>query len=58
MAIAVRCVACQIESSAAAPAELRAFLDRHRDPDVCAELARRRRTELAIRLPLPLPRTA
>ncbi len=57
MAIAVRCEACQIEASAVAPAELRVFLDRHRDPDECAERIQGR-TELAIRLPRPLRRTA
>jgi len=70
MPIAVRCEACRIEASAAAPNELHAFLDRHRDPDACAERARRRtelgrtelgRTEMAMWLstiPLPARRTA
>jgi hypothetical protein len=59
MAIAVRCEACQIEAAAAAPGELRAFLDLHRDPDVCAERARRG-TQLRLRVfvPVPLPRSA
>jgi len=65
MPIAVRCEACRIEASAAAPNELHAFLDRHRDPDACAERAPRRtelgRTEMAMWLstiPLPARRTA
>jgi len=60
MPIAVRCEACRIEASAAAPNELHAFLDRHRDPDACAERAPRR-TEMAMWLstiPLPARRTA
>lgn len=60
MAIAVRCEACQSEAAAADPGELRSFLDLHRDPDVCAERARRRGTQLRLRLfvPVPLPRSA
>jgi hypothetical protein len=61
MAIAIRCEACQTEAAAAAPGELHAFLDRHRDPDVCAERGRRG-TQLRLRLfvpvPVPLPRSA
>lgn len=51
MAIAVRCEACRIEASATIPNDLRAFLDRHRDPDACAERARV--TELTLRLSVP-----
>jgi len=55
MAIAVRCEASRIEASAAAPHDLHAFLDRHRDPDVCAERARRG-IDVTLWLSVPLPR--
>jgi hypothetical protein len=57
MAIAVRCEACRIEASAIAPADLHAFLDRHRDPDLCAERAKRP-NDVALWLSIPLPKTA
>jgi hypothetical protein len=59
MAIAVRCEACQVEAIAAAPDQLRAFLDVHRNPGACAERAGAG-TELAmwLRLPAQLPRSA
>ena len=57
MAIAVRCEACRLEASAAAPNELHAFLDRHRDPDLCAERARRR-TQPVVWLSIPFPQSA
>ena len=53
MAIAVRCEACQIEASAATPADLRTFFDRHRDPDACAAALAARGTDIAMWLPLP-----
>jgi len=53
MAIAVRCEACRIEASAVAPNDLHAFLDRHRDPDACAELARPG-NEPKLRLTIPI----
>lgn len=57
MAIAVRCEACRIEASAIAPQDLHAFLDRHRDPDVCAERAQHG-PDVTLWLSVPLPRTA
>jgi hypothetical protein len=57
MAIAVRCEACRIEAIADAPNELHAFLQRHRDPDLCAERVRRR-TEPVVWLSIPLPQSA